>query len=106
MATQTTSNYSVTARARSHRGNVPTLPKTKQCALCPAQFTRTTHLNRHIRSHTNERCHRCHVCGAEFTRSDLLTRHRKTCREANGAPRSRRRSCQARNSFVELLIFP
>ncbi|KAE9404970.1 hypothetical protein BT96DRAFT_386179 [Gymnopus androsaceus JB14] len=94
MATHT-STYSISPRARSHKGNAPTLPKTKYCTMCPAQFTRTTHLNRHIRSHTNERCHRCHICGAEFTRSDLLARHKKTCREGNGAPRSRRRSCQS-----------
>ncbi|KAG7445659.1 uncharacterized protein BT62DRAFT_171823 [Guyanagaster necrorhizus] len=83
------------SRIRSHKGNAPTLPQTKYCPLCPAKFTRTTHLHRHIRSHTNERAHRCDLCGAEFTRSDLLTRHKKTCGDPLSAHRSRRKSCQA-----------
>lgn len=29
---------------------MPSLPQTKYCFLCPAKFTRTTHLNRHLRS--------------------------------------------------------
>ncbi|KAF8962958.1 fungal-specific transcription factor domain-containing protein [Flammula alnicola] len=83
------------SRMRSHKGNMPSLPQTKYCALCPAKFTRTTHLNRHLRSHTNERAHRCNVCNAEFTRSDLLTRHKRTCGDSSNANRSRRKSCQA-----------
>ncbi|KAF8891958.1 fungal-specific transcription factor domain-containing protein [Gymnopilus junonius] len=83
------------SRMRSHKGNMPSLPQTKYCALCPAKFTRTTHLNRHLRSHTNERAHRCNVCNAEFTRSDLLTRHKRTCGDSSNVNRSRRKSCQA-----------
>ncbi|KAJ7615656.1 fungal-specific transcription factor domain-containing protein [Mycena polygramma] len=79
---------------RAHKGNVPSLPQTKYCSLCPAKFTRTTHLNRHLRSHTNERLHRCNICkSSEFTRSDLLTRHKRTCGQA--VNRSRRKSCEA-----------
>ncbi|RDB14606.1 Zinc finger protein klf1 [Hypsizygus marmoreus] len=83
------------SRMRSHKGNMPSLPQTKYCPLCPAKFTRTTHLNRHLRSHTNERLHRCNICHAEFTRSDLLTRHKRTCGDSVNANRSRRKSCQA-----------
>ncbi|KAG6844642.1 hypothetical protein H0H87_005155 [Tephrocybe sp. NHM501043] len=101
------------SRMRNHKGNVPVLPQTKYCPLCPAKFTRTTHLNRHMRSHTNERLHRCNTCEAEFTRSDLLTRHKRTCGDklvpslpsgqpafihcidSSNANRSRRKSCQA-----------
>ncbi|KJA20167.1 hypothetical protein HYPSUDRAFT_142671 [Hypholoma sublateritium FD-334 SS-4] len=83
------------SRMRSHKGNMPSLPQTKYCALCPAKFTRTTHLNRHLRSHTNERAHRCNICSAEFTRSDLLTRHKRTCGDSSNVNRSRRKSCQA-----------
>lgn len=82
-----------TGGMHAHKGNIPSLPQTKQCAMCPARFTRTTHLNRHLRSHTNERLHRCSICKiAEFTRSDLLTRHKRTCGHIN---RSRRKSCEA-----------
>jgi len=38
------------SRMRAHRGNVPQLPQTKLCPFCPAKFTRTTHLNRHLRN--------------------------------------------------------
>ena len=38
------------SKMRSHRGNIPTLPQTKLCPLCPAKFTRTTHLNRHLKT--------------------------------------------------------
>ena len=38
------------SRMRCHKGNKPSLPQTKYCSLCPAKFTRTTHLNRHLRT--------------------------------------------------------
>ncbi|KAL1747073.1 fungal-specific transcription factor domain-containing protein [Schizophyllum fasciatum] len=69
------------SRMRSHKGNIPVLPQTKLCPHCPAKFTRTTHLNRHMRNHTNDRSHQCETCGSQFTRSDLLTRHKKSCND-------------------------
>jgi hypothetical protein len=36
------------SKMRLHRGNIPVLPQTKLCPHCPAKFTRTTHLNRHL----------------------------------------------------------
>ncbi|KAJ7306899.1 hypothetical protein DFH08DRAFT_720522 [Mycena albidolilacea] len=82
------------SRMREHKGNVPILPKTKCCTLCPAKFTRTAHLNRHLRSHTDERLHRCELCeSAEFTRSDLLIRHKRTCGQSLN--RLRKKSCEA-----------
>ncbi|KAG2009474.1 STE-12 alpha [Coprinopsis cinerea AmutBmut pab1-1] len=83
------------SRMRSHKGNMPSLPQNKFCSLCPAKFTRTTHLNRHLRSHTNERSHKCDACSAEFTRSDLLTRHKRTCGDSRNSHKSRRKSCQS-----------
>ncbi|KAN0090693.1 hypothetical protein V8E55_004259 [Tylopilus felleus] len=83
------------SKMRSHKGNIPVLPQTKFCPHCPAKFTRTTHLNRHMRTHTGDRSHRCDTCDAQFTRSDLLTRHKKTCGDSSHANRTRRRSCQA-----------
>ncbi|KAF8893927.1 fungal-specific transcription factor domain-containing protein [Infundibulicybe gibba] len=81
------------SKMRSHRGNIPVLPQTKLCPHCPAKFTRTTHLNRHLRTHTNERLHRCDTCDSQFTRSDLLTRHKKSCNDPSN--RTRRKSCVA-----------
>ncbi|KAG5731788.1 Zinc finger protein [Termitomyces sp. T112] len=79
------------SKMRNHRGNIPILPQTKLCPHCPAKFTRTTHLNRHLRTHTNERLHRCDTCDSQFTRSDLLTRHKKSCSDPSS--RTRRKSC-------------
>ncbi|KAK0442033.1 uncharacterized protein EV420DRAFT_1083834 [Desarmillaria tabescens] len=87
--------FPVSDRKRLHKGNTPTLPQTNYCQFCPAKFTRATHLQRHIRSHTNERSHRCDLCGAQFTRSDVLSRHKKTCRDPMVSSRSRQKSCQA-----------
>ncbi|KAI0356334.1 hypothetical protein OH77DRAFT_1423979 [Trametes cingulata] len=84
-----------TSKMRSHRGNIPTLPQTKLCPLCPAKFTRTTHLNRHMKTHTNERLYECERCHAQFTRSDLLSRHKRSCCISSLANRSRRKSCQS-----------
>jgi hypothetical protein len=36
------------SKMRLHSGNIPVLPQTKLCPHCPAKFTRTTHLNRHL----------------------------------------------------------
>lgn len=67
------------SKMRNHKGNIPVLPQNKLCPRCPAKFTRTTHLNRHLRTRqskcynfcprpnadlsedTNERLHRCDV---------------------------------------------
>ncbi|KAI0661266.1 fungal-specific transcription factor domain-containing protein [Cubamyces menziesii] len=94
-ASSTLTKNGTISKMRSHRGNVPTLPQTKLCPLCPAKFTRTTHLNRHLKTHTNERLHECDRCHAQFTRSDLLTRHKRTCCDTALANKSRRKSCQS-----------
>ncbi|KAG7095224.1 hypothetical protein E1B28_005999 [Marasmius oreades] len=92
---QLMTTFTQPVRTRSHRGNIPKLPQTKFCSFCPAKFTRTTHLNRHVRSHINQRHYRCDICGSEFTRSDLLSRHKKTCGNSQHIQRSRQKSCQA-----------
>ncbi|KAJ3535347.1 hypothetical protein NM688_g6992 [Phlebia brevispora] len=102
------------SRMRSHRGNKPAIPQTHLCHICPAKFTRITHLHRHLRtrrssrileglcanrrvwrSDTNERTYKCDKCHTQFTRSDLLTRHKRSCGDPANANRSRRKSCQA-----------
>jgi hypothetical protein len=40
----------VSEKLRRHAGNVPVLPQTKLCPQCPAKFTRSTHLNRHLKT--------------------------------------------------------
>ncbi|KAJ7072512.1 hypothetical protein C8F01DRAFT_1299413 [Mycena amicta] len=74
---------------RAHRGNMPTsLPQDKRCPFCSARFTRTTHLTRHVKTHTAQRDYKCPTCPAEFTRSDLLRRHSKTCADPSRPVRS------------------
>ncbi|KAF8175608.1 hypothetical protein K438DRAFT_1847413 [Mycena galopus ATCC 62051] len=91
--TQDTSDKLV-SRRQAHKGNVPTLPQTNYCSLCPAKFTRTTHLNRHLRSHTSKRLYRCTLCkSSEFTRSDLLKRHMCSCGQRFHHPR--KKCCEA-----------
>ncbi|PSR81853.1 hypothetical protein PHLCEN_2v6225 [Hermanssonia centrifuga] len=43
------------SRMRSHRGNKPAIPQTQLCHLCPAKFTRITHLHRHLRTQHPDR---------------------------------------------------
>ncbi|KAJ7497058.1 fungal-specific transcription factor domain-containing protein [Mycena latifolia] len=77
------------SKMRNHKGNIPTLPQTKACPHCSARFTRSTHLTRHIKTHTNERLHCCTTCHAQFTRSDLLARHKKNCEDPSRPHRLR-----------------
>lgn len=42
------------SRMRAHGGNKPNLPQNHLCNVCPAKFTRITHLHRHLR--TRESC--------------------------------------------------
>ncbi|KAK0429976.1 hypothetical protein EV421DRAFT_1939511 [Armillaria borealis] len=90
--------FPVSNRKRLHKGNIPTLPQTKYCQLCPAKFTRETHLQRHIRSHTNERSYVCDLCNAQFMRSDILSHHKKTYNSMVSNP-SRQKSCKACAAF-------
>ncbi len=47
------------------------------CPYCGDPFTRREHMERHIRSHTQERPFICSICSKTFARKDLLTRHSK-----------------------------
>lgn len=86
-------NLPAPSKMRLHGGNIPTIPQDKLCPHCPAKFTRSTHLNRHLKTHLGERQHHCDKCGAQFTRKDLLTRHQRNCDSSGN--RSRRKSCRA-----------
>ena len=49
-----------------------------RCTLCFKEFTRSTSLRQHQRSHTNERPFSCSVCEKAFARSTDCKRHEKT----------------------------
>ncbi|EIN12066.1 hypothetical protein PUNSTDRAFT_142219 [Punctularia strigosozonata HHB-11173 SS5] len=90
----------ISSKMRRHSGNVPVLPQTKQCPYCEAKFTRTTHLNRHIKTHTREGMVTCELCQAQFTRGDLLSRHKRSCMKGL-ARRGVRQAPESTNEKVE-----
>lgn len=49
----------------------------KKCHLCDRQFSKTEHLERHLRSHTKEKPFSCVICAKQFVRRDTLSRHIK-----------------------------
>ncbi|KAK4463001.1 hypothetical protein QBC42DRAFT_223603 [Cladorrhinum samala] len=62
-------------------------PKRFQCGRCQRSFARLEHLQRHERTHTQERPFSCNLCESKFTRSDLLTRHERLSHSrAGGEP--------------------
>ncbi|KAH8902700.1 hypothetical protein BR93DRAFT_919808 [Coniochaeta sp. PMI_546] len=52
-------------------------PRRFECPRCQRQFSRLEHLQRHDRTHTQERPFSCQQCQSRFTRSDLLIRHER-----------------------------
>lgn len=48
------------------------------CEYCDKVFGRTTHLKRHILTHTKEKQYQCTVCSKAFARSDHLAKHEST----------------------------
>ncbi|CAM1509703.1 Fc.00g000380.m01.CDS01 [Cosmosporella sp. VM-42] len=56
-----------------------------QCSRCQRRFARLEHLQRHGRTHTQERPFSCTQCESRFNRSDLLTRHKRLSHKRNGS---------------------
>ncbi|XP_078410846.1 transcriptional repressor CTCF-like [Cetorhinus maximus] len=52
--------------------------KTFQCKLCSYTFPQRSNLDRHMRSHTDERPHKCHLCEKAFRTITLLQNHINT----------------------------
>uniref|UniRef100_UPI0035901BE2 transcriptional repressor CTCF-like isoform X2 n=1 Tax=Myxine glutinosa TaxID=7769 RepID=UPI0035901BE2 len=52
--------------------------KTFQCELCSYTCPRRSNLDRHMKSHTDERPHRCHLCDRAFRTVTLLRNHVNT----------------------------
>ncbi|UZJ56105.1 hypothetical protein CBS101457_005425 [Exobasidium rhododendri] len=53
------------------------MPQTFSCSYLKCQYTcgKSSHLQRHVKSHTKERDFQCTFCLAAFSRNDTLTRH-------------------------------
>ncbi|XP_062448889.1 transcriptional repressor CTCF-like [Rhea pennata] len=52
--------------------------KTFLCELCSYTCPRRSNLDRHMKSHTDERPHKCHLCGRAFRTVTLLRKHLNT----------------------------
>ncbi|KAH7126508.1 hypothetical protein B0J13DRAFT_148897 [Dactylonectria estremocensis] len=59
------------------------LPPTSafSCSTCSATFSRREHLQRHLLSHSSDRCFHCIFCEQSFYRRDVLKRHWTSCRQ-------------------------
>lgn len=49
--------------------------KSHQCDICKKEFTRLTHLRRHMTTHSDERKFACKMCDKKFRRADHLKIH-------------------------------
>ena len=49
--------------------------KNFECNVCPKTFSQLGHLNRHVRTHTDERAFQCKTCKKRFTEMGSLKRH-------------------------------
>ena len=56
----------------------PSFAPTLQCPSCPRQFSQPSLLERHMRSHSQDRPHQCKICGRSYTQSGNLNVHMKT----------------------------
>ncbi|XP_067635455.1 uncharacterized protein [Eurosta solidaginis] len=48
------------------------------CDICGKHFKRTSHLNRHKQSHSDEKPHKCDLCEKRFTQAATLKDHMRT----------------------------
>lgn len=70
----------VSSRAAENTGRSQRRPRT--CNVCGQSFSKTEHLDRHIRSHTREKPYTCTVCSKSYGRQDTLQRHVRSHRHS------------------------
>lgn len=52
------------------------------CGLCAYTSSKSSHVNRHLKTHTGARPYSCEVCGKSFTRKESLVYHSKSLHPA------------------------
>ncbi|ETN41350.1 uncharacterized protein HMPREF1541_03285 [Cyphellophora europaea CBS 101466] len=60
----------------------------RKCPVCARTFSKTEHLERHVRSHTKEKPFECQYCGRKYGRNDSLLRHTKDQHRDDAPPPS------------------
>lgn len=58
-------------------GSSDLLDRNFPCAICLKTFKHSSHLKRHINTHTGERVYKCDLCDKTFLDASTLSRHRK-----------------------------
>ncbi|XP_064463023.1 zinc finger protein 436-like [Ornithodoros turicata] len=61
-----------------HHKRTHTVMKAYKCDLCPAEFSRTSNLRRHQKKHTGDKQHKCSFCPAVFLHLQYLKTHVRT----------------------------
>ncbi|XP_029969690.1 zinc finger protein 14-like [Salarias fasciatus] len=72
----------------------PELPEDKTCSLCGKYFARQVDMERHMKSHSEERPYKCCFCQKKFKNPYVLKRHQKDICKSREARRPRRREAQ------------
>ncbi|SMN20896.1 similar to Saccharomyces cerevisiae YDR216W ADR1 Carbon source-responsive zinc-finger transcription factor [Maudiozyma saulgeensis] len=73
-------------------------PRLFVCKICTRAFARQEHLDRHSRSHTNEKPYNCGICDKKFSRRDLLLRHAQKLHGGNCGDNIKKRIIKKKNT--------
>lgn len=52
-----------------------------ECSECPKKFTNKAYLQKHIKSHNQQKSYVCDICFTAFTRSYTMAKHKKVKHE-------------------------
>lgn len=107
----TTVNNNMNARVNKQLQYLPTnlklngvtpsgKPRLFVCKICTRAFARQEHLDRHERSHTNEKPYDCGICDKKFSRRDLLLRHAQKVHGGNCGDNVKRKTFNKRQNSI------
>jgi len=72
-----TAATAIIATSSGDSGTSDAVAASKHCALCGKYFARRVDMERHLKSHSEERPHACAYCGKRFKHPYILKRHQK-----------------------------
>ena len=91
-------------RASDGSGRPPRTRRT--CNHCGQSFSKTEHLDRHVRSHTREKPFACTVCSKAYGRQDSLQRHVRSHRHGQNSSVSSSRGSVVADSTRQIGTSP